>query len=93
MKLILLNGKRMTDKEKAHQYLKRKLQFPDYYGENLDALWDLLTLISTPIHIKLINYDILVNYLGQYGESIIETFKDSAIENENLIFEIDNFIG
>ena len=88
MRLILLNGKRMTDKAKTHKYLKRKLRFPDYYGDNLDALWDLLTTISEPIDIRLMNYDILINNLDQYGESIIETFKDAAIENKNLLFDI-----
>ena len=26
-----------------HEVLKRDLEFPDYYGGNLDALWDCLT--------------------------------------------------
>ncbi|MBC8587023.1 barstar family protein [Paratissierella segnis] len=88
MNLILLNGKRMTNKVKAHRYLKRKLKFPDYYGENLDALWDELSTIAEPTDIKFINKDILIENLGTYGEEIIRTFVDAAEENKNIGFEV-----
>lgn len=38
-----LDGRALSDKEAAHGYLKELLRFPDYYGENLDALYDMLT--------------------------------------------------
>ena len=43
MKEIELNGAKMVDKETTHEYLKEKLSLPDYYGANLDALWDCLS--------------------------------------------------
>lgn len=88
MDLILLNGKKMTDKVKAHEYLKRKLKLPDYYGENLDALWDILSTSSEPIEIKFINEDALTKKLGTYGGEIIQVFIDATEENKNIIFEI-----
>lgn len=33
-------------KETAHTYLKKTLHFPNYYGENLDALYDCLCEIA-----------------------------------------------
>lgn len=42
MKLVL-DACRLNEREKAHGYLKEKLNFPDYYGCNLDALYDCLT--------------------------------------------------
>ena len=40
--MIILDGSRMTDREALHGELKAKLQLPDYYGGNLDALNDCL---------------------------------------------------
>ncbi len=40
---IFVDGKDFENKEGLHDTLKDKLDFPDYYGKNLDALWDCLT--------------------------------------------------
>lgn len=88
MNIVILNGKRIRNMEEAHKYIKRKLNFPEYYGENLDALWDILSTISEPIDIKIINGDVLYEKLGSYGVNIIDTFKDAALENKNILFEI-----
>ena len=39
---ITLDIKEFKDRKKAHLYLKKILNLPDYYGENLDALYDCL---------------------------------------------------
>ena len=43
MEKIILDGNILGDIEKAHEYLKEKLRLPNYYGNNLDALYDCLT--------------------------------------------------
>lgn len=40
---IRLDGRDFQTREAAHDKLSELFQFPDYYGRNLDALWDLLT--------------------------------------------------
>ena len=40
--MIVLDGRRMTDRQEMHTELKEKLSLPEYYGENLDALNDCL---------------------------------------------------
>lgn len=43
MRRIVLNGRFMRTKEKAHRHIKRRLRLPAYYGNNLDALSDCLS--------------------------------------------------
>lgn len=88
MKIILLNGKRMTNKKRTHLYIKRKLGFPDYYGNNLDALWDLLTTMSEPISIIIFNERYITEFLGEYGYSLISVFQEAAKANERIDFNL-----
>lgn len=89
MKTVILNGKRMISKKMAHEYLKRKLNLPDHYGNNLDALWDILTCISEHIDIILINQDILYENIGDYGASLVDTFVEAMDENPNINFTVN----
>ena len=43
MRKYILDCSKMTDPKSAHEYIARVLGFPDYYGKNLDALYDCLT--------------------------------------------------
>lgn len=88
MKIVRLNGKKMISIDATHRYLKRMLSFPDYYGNNLDALWDVLSTLSESLLIKLVNRDLLLNNLGQYGCDLIQVFKDADLFNQNLHFQI-----
>ncbi len=68
-----LDGKLI--KKDGHDYLMKALNFPDYYGKNLDALYDCLSEIDAEIEI--INCE-------KVEKDIIDTFKDAASENEFL---------
>jgi ribonuclease inhibitor len=84
MREIRLNGAKMTDRAAAHAYLKRKLDLPDYYGYNLDALWDCLSTDFSPRKITLVNPEIILENLGPYGISLIELIKNAGQENSCL---------
>ena len=91
MKEIRLNGATMVDKATTHAYLKRILSLPDYYGENLDALWDCLSTDASPKKITIDKPDLILKNLGDYGASLLKLFREIAAENGcievNIIYE------
>ena len=84
MKIVILDAKKMAGKEKMHDYLAKKFDLPEYYGRNLDALFDCLCEINEPTLIKLKNEDALQ---GDTKESLIRLFHDVCNENEMVKFE------
>ena len=60
-------------------YLKEMLEFPEYYGKNLDALYDCLTdLADVEITITVPEED------GAIFQKVLRVFKSADRENENL---------
>ena len=69
-------------KKNGHDYLKEVFNYPDYYGKNLDALYDCLCEIGVETEIILRNSD-------EVSRDLVETFVDAADENEFLTFRCD----
>ena len=68
-----------------HKALKAGLDFPNYYGENLDALWDCLTeTVGNNVTIILKNYQDVEKVHKEYAEKILEVFKDAKKFAEEL---------
>jgi len=86
--VVIIDGRKMTDKATLHTYLKEQCKFPEYYGNNLDALYDVLTDREDPLEIRLENVQELKEILCGYGEAFIETLQDAAAENKNLAIVI-----
>ena len=80
VKHIVIDCSRMTSRETMHSYLKEALSLPHYYGGNLDALFDCLTELGQPVTLEFENTDTLIP-LGDYGEAMMATFRDAALEN------------
>lgn len=88
MDKIILNGEYMKNKIFVHHYIKSQLDTREYHGNNLDALWDVLSTYSKPTRIILLNKEDLIENLGSYGQAIIKVFEDAAADNENIDFRI-----
>ncbi len=77
---VTLDALQLQKKEEAHKYLREALNFPEYYGENLDALHDCLTELDDVV-IEFVNAD---KVSGGYFARVLEVFRDSAEENPCL---------
>ena len=75
-----------------HNEIKEKLELPEWYGNNLDALWDMLTgFIETPVNINVIfkPETKAAENLKENVLKIIETFNEASEEDEEIIFNCE----
>lgn len=78
MKTIQLDFNQFNTRREVHEFLKKKLDFPEYYGHNLDALHDLLSVYSEEIRIE------VVPGKTEIGHGFLCVFKDVAEENNRV---------
>lgn len=77
MKTIVIDCAELTDKEKAQSYLKNIFAFPEYYGCNLDALYDMLkTMPWAEWQISFVNEDAVS--ADSYAAKVIKTIGEAA---------------
>ena len=84
MRNVTLDLAPCEEKISLHRYLKEALDFPVYYGANLDALHDELASEREPLHID-VHYPksprgTMVDYLPK----LRLVFEDAARENYHL---------
>ena len=65
-----------------HKRISEKLDFPEWYGGNLPALWDLLTGYISSFEIHLKGTSDVPEYLQPAMQQIIETFQEAEAEYE-----------
>lgn len=81
MKRYIVDFRKVNNMGEAHRELKESLNFPNYYGENLDALNDCLSEIEKDHLVYFITYkDVFDGF-----ENIIKVFKDNDINYERII--------
>lgn len=87
MQKIFLDGAKMTDKTSAHAHIAQAMAFPQWYGSNLDALWDMLSACGETA-IELADAPALLNALQSYGCRLLKCFYDAAEENPRISFTV-----
>ncbi len=84
MRKIILDFNHLTSGEEIQSYLARKLDFPDYYGMNLDALYDCLTDIGEYTCIGIFLPGDSGDESGRYLDRVVRVFLDAESENRRL---------
>ena len=92
MNIIVLDGRKMTDRESTHLYLQKKLNLPDYYGKNLDALYDCLTETGTPVQIIVSYVEEMQGNLRRYADSLLNTLEAASEKNPKVSVIIEEIV-
>ena len=84
MKTIYIDFSEIGDEQDFYQQLKQKLSLPENFGDNLDALYDILTgFVELPLHLEFVNMS--VNQLEDF-ETLLETLEEADEEIEEFYF-------
>ncbi|MDH6250567.1 ribonuclease inhibitor [Chryseobacterium sp. H1D6B] len=84
MKTIYIDFINIGDYEDFYTQLKEKLTLPDYFGDNLDALSDVISgELEMPLHIEFVNMS--VDQLEIF-EDLLVTLEDAEEEVEGFSF-------
>lgn len=82
MKTIYIDFAEIGDYEEFYEQLKEKLELPEFFGDNLDALYDSLTgFVEMPLHLEFVNM----------GVDQLEDFEDLLTTLEDADEELDEF--
>ena len=84
MRKIVLDIEKMRSLPMLHKYLHTALALPEYYGANLDALYDCLTEIAEPTELVVPKKVADEAYLGWYGQQFLQMLEDAKTANDAL---------
>lgn len=84
MKEIVIDCAGMGDPRQLHSALASALSFPEWYGNNLNALHDCLTDISQPTSLTIKG----IGELGIFAGGFCRVLEDSQEENPALEIQI-----
>ncbi|WP_300672764.1 barstar family protein [Soonwooa sp.] len=74
----------LGDYEDFYAELKKKIKLPDYFGDNLDALYDVISGdLEMPLHIEFVNMS--VDQLDTF-EDLLRTLEDAEEEVDGFTF-------
>ena len=81
MREVLLNGSQINDKADLYEAIREQLPVPDYFGNNLDALHDIISEDTTPVCLNIDNFERLQRSVtGPYLISLFHVIMDCGGE-------------
>ena len=78
MRTVVIDFHDFENKQAVHEFLASHLDFPDYYGKNLDALYDVLSTEGRETTIFAIPAG------KDFEAGFLSVLKDAAAENHAL---------
>ena len=84
MREIIIECAGIETARQLHEVLRRELNFPEWYGHNLDALHDLLTALGEPTRLIMKDFSALPSF--SLGFRLM--LNDCEEENPNLFVDL-----
>lgn len=86
MKIVELDGSKMDSIQNTHMHLKESMELPEHYGENLDAMYDVMSDISENTFVFVLNSQQMRTSLGDYGVRMEQVWDNLEQNNKHLSF-------
>lgn len=89
--VVEINGKTIKSREELHKKMAKDLNFPTYYGANLDALYEVLVNdYSGESVIKIKYFNFLRKRIGsEYTQNFLEAISEASIVNPRVVLIIE----
>lgn len=87
MKNINLDCAGISTRQALHQTLQEVMALPDWYGRNLDALYDCLTDLPEESRLTVLHFESLRNVLGAYADAARSVLEEAARDNPFFFVE------
>ncbi len=87
METIRLDGARLRDREEAMELLDQALTLPEWWGRNLDALYDCLADLGRPVRLEVFRRETMVE--TPFGRRLLRVLEDAAEELPWLELDTD----
>ena len=82
-KYVNLDCGMITTKSDVHSVLRQAIGSPEYVGNNLDALYDVLTSVKG-LQLNFENFSILSDRLGDYYDRLVKVIVAASNNNPDL---------
>ena len=91
MNELIVNLKEVNTKQELHSLLASKLDFPDWYGNNWDAFWDMITdteIVTMPNRLTLLGFKELSEKLPKDAKIFQECFIDLKQKHPSILCKV-----
>ena len=91
MNEIIIDLREVNTKQEFHKLLSSMLGFPDWYGNNWDAFWDMITdteIVTMPNRLTLLGFKELSEKLPKDAKVFQKCFFDLEQEDPSISCEV-----
>ena len=83
MRECIIHGDRISGWDALYDQLSEELALPEWFGRNLDALYDCLTDLHD-CQITIYRWEKLAERLGKKSSALRQVLSDAGLENNSL---------
>ena len=82
---VIIDGRKIDSAEQLYRAFGEQMELPAYFGNNLDALYDVLTTFSRSLEVRVWNEPMLDQKLGPCAVRLRRMLQDAAGNNRRLV--------